>query len=161
MTKLDNPMSFKRLGRRACQACVSSSPSKIPYVGFSPVRLQTGFRPQPSSRDTLDLYAASSPGVLPLWPLRACLGGCPHWTFQSRGPWLASRLCCPARSSLTMASSEPLGLSCRLMYSSAGLCHTAETERSPNLLCVSFSPCHLPYPGGPDGCIRLLLGRPS
>ena len=28
---------------------VSSSPSKIPYVGFSPIRLQTGIRPQPSS----------------------------------------------------------------------------------------------------------------
>src|SRR5512136_122955 len=27
---------------------VSSSPSKIPYVGFSPVRLQTGFPPRPS-----------------------------------------------------------------------------------------------------------------
>lgn len=30
-------------------------------------------------------------------------------TIQSRGPWLASGLCCPARSSLTMASSETLG----------------------------------------------------
>jgi hypothetical protein len=29
-------------------------------------------------------------------------------TLSSRGPWLASRLCCPARSMLTMASSEPL-----------------------------------------------------
>ena len=28
---------------------VSSSPSKIPYSGFSPVRLQTGFQPRPSS----------------------------------------------------------------------------------------------------------------
>src|SRR5678815_2043328 len=28
---------------------VSSSPSKIPYVGFSPVRLQTGIQPRPSS----------------------------------------------------------------------------------------------------------------
>ncbi len=49
---------------------VSSSPSKIPYVGFSPVRLQTGIQPRPSSvrtwfkheacmRHTLtDLYAA-------------------------------------------------------------------------------------------------------
>jgi len=27
---------------------VSSSPSKIPYVGFSPIRLQTGIQPQPS-----------------------------------------------------------------------------------------------------------------
>ena len=29
--------------------CVSSSLSKIPYGGFSPVRLQTGFQPRPSS----------------------------------------------------------------------------------------------------------------
>jgi hypothetical protein len=29
-------------------------------------------------------------------------------TLSSRGPWLADRLCCPARSVLTMASSEPL-----------------------------------------------------
>jgi hypothetical protein len=68
MTKLDNLMSFKRLGRRACHACVSSSPSKIPYGGFSPVRLQTGIRPQPSSSNALDLYAARSPGVRPCGP---------------------------------------------------------------------------------------------
>ena len=68
MTKLDNPMSFKRLGRRACHACVSSSPSEIPYGGFSPVRLQTGIRPQPSSGNALDLYAARSPGVRPCGP---------------------------------------------------------------------------------------------
>ena len=41
--KLDKPMSFKRRVRRACLASVSSAPSKIPYGGFSPVRLQTGF----------------------------------------------------------------------------------------------------------------------
>ncbi len=34
-------------GHQALQY-VSSSPSKIPYVGFSPVRLQTGIQPQPS-----------------------------------------------------------------------------------------------------------------
>ena len=34
-------------GHQAMQH-VSSSPSKIPYVGFSPVRLQTGIRPRPS-----------------------------------------------------------------------------------------------------------------
>ena len=66
MTKLDNPMSFKRLGGRARRSCVSSTPSKIPYVGFSPVRLQTGVQPQPSSRNALGLYAARSPGVRPL-----------------------------------------------------------------------------------------------
>jgi len=48
MTRLDNPMSFKRLGKRACPSCVSSTPSKIPYGGFSPVRLQTGIQSRPS-----------------------------------------------------------------------------------------------------------------
>jgi hypothetical protein len=54
--------------------------------------------------------------------------------FPSRGPWLDSVLCCPAASSLTMASSEPLAASCRLMSSTTGLCHTASRERFPNLL---------------------------
>ena len=31
-------------------ACVFPSPSKIPYGGFSPVRLQTGIQPRPSHR---------------------------------------------------------------------------------------------------------------
>ena len=40
---------------------VSSSPSKIPYVGFSPIRLQTGIGPQPSSTgDGLSARPAST-----------------------------------------------------------------------------------------------------
>ena len=47
------------------------------------------------------------------------------WSFQSRGPWLPSRLCCPAGSRLTMTSSETLGPSCRLIFFVlAGLCPT-------------------------------------
>ncbi len=38
---------FVANGHQALQH-VSSSPSKIPYVGFSPVRLQTGIQPRPS-----------------------------------------------------------------------------------------------------------------
>jgi hypothetical protein len=38
---------FVANGRQALQH-VSSSPSKIPYVGFSPVQLQTGIPPRPS-----------------------------------------------------------------------------------------------------------------
>jgi len=68
MTELDNPMSFKRLGGHTRHSCVSSAPSKIPYGGFSPVRLQAGFQPQPSSRTALGLYAAKSPGVCPCGP---------------------------------------------------------------------------------------------
>jgi hypothetical protein len=43
-------MFIKRLGRRTHCARVSLSPSKIPYGGFSPVRLQTGSRVRPSSK---------------------------------------------------------------------------------------------------------------
>ena len=38
-------------------------------------------------------------------------------TILSRGPWLASGLCCPAGSTLTTTSSEPLSSSRQLMYS--------------------------------------------
>jgi len=99
---------------------VSCSPSKIPYGGFSPVRLQTGLQLQPSSafqrvkckvhvrRVTTDLYAAIAAiagaygpyGHVRRRPLLPAL--------QSRGPWLATGLCCPSRSMLTMASSAAL-----------------------------------------------------
>ncbi len=36
--------------------------------------------------------------------------------IPSRGPWLASRLCCPSGSMLTMASSEPLVAILRLIF---------------------------------------------
>src|SRR5438046_3341108 len=57
--KLDDPMSMKRLGGRTPRMRVSLSPSKIPYVGFSPVRLQTRRRVRPSSED---LYAPQADG---------------------------------------------------------------------------------------------------
>ena len=59
-----------------------------------------------------------------------------------------------------MASSEALVLSrVGLWFSPAGLCLAAEDQRVPNLLCVSFVPCRLPYPGGSGG-LRLLYFRP-
>ena len=93
---------------------VSSAPSKIPYGGFSPVRLQTSFTPQPPSRALAR-------------PLIGCHRSCPRpqrftrigtcvqaalrsstRTRWSSGPWLPSRLYCPTGSSLTMATSAPL-----------------------------------------------------
>jgi hypothetical protein len=52
-------------GRQAVHH-VSSPPSEIPYGGFSPVRLQTGCRPQPSL--LAGLYAATSSCVTHLLP---------------------------------------------------------------------------------------------
>lgn len=106
---------------------VSCSPSKIPYVGFSPVRLETGIRLRSSQigrrvkrearirRRTMCLYAARallSTSVAHSGSLARRLSK----TIQSRGPWLVSGLCCPAESSLTMASSEPLDSSRWLIF---------------------------------------------
>ena len=106
---------------------VSCSPSKIPYVGFSPVRLKTGIQLRPSHirgrvkrearirQPPICLYAAKV-----LLSTSVALSGKSarrlSKTIQSRGPWLVSGLCCPAESSLTMASSEALDSSRWLIF---------------------------------------------
>ena len=161
---------------------VSSSPSKIPYGGSSPVRLQAGCLPRPSlSAHTRRPLIRGHPSAHRLPSLaprgqglacrsgaiaalsRRCRSSCR--TLRPRGPWLASGLFCPAGSSLTMASSEALAHSRRLMNSATGLCPRAAGQRFPTLLCVSFAPCRLPYPGGSGGldCCSSARGglRPS
>jgi len=108
---------------------VSSSPSKIPYGGFSPVRLQTELASRHLRRraHTRRLIGGqrprrSSPMALAGKPPFRAVGGVSVDVLQSRGPWLACGLCCPAGSSLTMASSEALGPSRRFMNYPAGLC---------------------------------------
>ena len=49
MNRAGYPMAIKHRGRCTGFTCVSSTPSKIPYGGFSPVRLQAGIPPRPSS----------------------------------------------------------------------------------------------------------------
>ena len=151
---------------------VSSSPSKIPYVGFSPVRLQTGIRPRPSqTKGGLSARPAfahpvhaytwsklsSQKGDNPQLNCRffrnrdkaqADLPSISMQAIQPRGPWLTRWLCCPSGSLLTMASSETLGPPHRLMYYTMGplpydLVWTG-TERLPNFLRVSF-PSVPPY----------------
>jgi len=76
----------------------------------------------------------------------------PTSTRASRGPWLARRLCCPSRSSLTMTSSEPLDLQrSDLRFSRNRRPRSrprAAIQRVPNLLRKTVRPCRLPYPGG-------------
>ena len=101
---------------------VSSSPSKIPYGGFSPVRLQTGIPPRPSpARSSSSRYPVPAYTRLKfLSPMRVTSrsGTCVQAalpssdrTLPSRGPWLARGLYCPAGSTLTMTSSETLAAS--------------------------------------------------
>ena len=133
-------------GRRAgsIELRVSPSPSKIPYGGFSPVRLQTDRQRRPStssqglsavpSRPMTRLIRHRSCGSLPGTrdPRRATRSRTSRFnvarppatpTRPSRGPWLAIGLWCPAGSSLTMASSEPLNPSPPLMDSRWRLLH--------------------------------------
>ena len=122
---------------------VSSAPSKIPYGGFSPVRLQTGCQERPSpSRTGLirshssDLFRTldSVVGLASKRHARPLTRTCP-----SSGPWLPSRFCCPAGSSLTMATSAPLHASQRLMnYSRVALRYRASGRGSP---IYPVSPC--------------------
>ena len=93
---------------------VSSTPSKIPYGGFSPVRLQTRFRPRPPSRaghrqliGRHCLYLRSRR----LFRSGTHVQSAPRTSDQdhgSNGPWLPNRFYCPVGSSLTMATSAPL-----------------------------------------------------
>ena len=107
---------------------VSSSLSKIPYGGFSPVRLQTELpnhhlRLRAHTRRLIGGQRARRCTPLALagnLPSRA-VAGVPDVPFRSRGPWLASGLYCPTGSDATMASSEALGPSRRFMYYPAGL----------------------------------------
>ena len=156
--------TFRSAWQRAADPCTRSpAPSKIPYGGFSPVRLQTSIRAPPSSaqRRLIDTFL----------PRRASTRfSCPvSWTcvpseragrrpqnHSSSGPWLRSRFYCPAASTLTMATSETLALR-------HGLCirpqRYSSARGSPIYSCLSFGMCRLPYPGGSDDFIRLFIHR--
>jgi hypothetical protein len=145
---------------------VSSAPSKIPYGGFSPVRLQTRFEPRPPSRKLQAPPIGRHRSYLRVrrsFRKGTCVQAAPDASDQnhgSSGPWLPRRLCCPAGSSLTMATSAPLSATRRLRHSSARLAgSTRQPQRVPNLLCPSFLPCRRPYSGGPRDCFRRCLHR--
>ncbi len=175
LTKLDIPMSLKRLGGRTCRTYVSSSPSKIPYVGFSPVRLQTGIRPRPSHHDprlkrkTRIHHVARSTYTRPMPRFCAPVarrhvrrGGCLSEPVQR--PLAHPRVLLSRRIVAyygLIRNSRPLPPAYWIRPGGSlpdGLVW-AGIERLPNLLCVSVPPCRRPYPDGPSGCPWLLLHR--
>ena len=160
---------------------VSSSLSKIPYSGFSPVRLQTGFQPRPSSNlpslsarpafpRTPWIYTrlqSLSPGRANCFRPRTCVQSelsCPD------GDHPVQRSLAPLRVMLSrwiiayyylMRASRPLppvyGLSSgSLPY---GLVW-AGNEKVPNLSCSSISIVPSSVPRRPGDCSWLLLHRP-
>ena len=145
---------------------VSSAPSKIPYGGFSPVRLQTRLTPRPPSpafpRPLIGRhcrYLVSRRFVRS----RSCDQAAPRTADHDRessGPWLPVRLYCPVGSLLTMATSAPLSATRWLMDYSTGLRDRPASRRgSPIYSASPFTPCRCPYSGGPNNCIRRGLHR--
>jgi len=145
---------------------VSSAPSKIPYGGFSPVRLQTRFTPRPPSRAHRHPLIGRHCRYLRSrrwFRSRTCAQAAPRTSDHDRessGPWLPNRLYCPARSSLTMATSAPLRAIRRLMDYSVGLRDRPAGRRgSPIYSASPFTPCRRPYSGGPCDRVQRCLHR--
>jgi hypothetical protein len=145
---------------------VSSAPSKIPYGGFSPVRLQTRLTQRPPSRAfKLPLIGRHCRYLVSrhLIRSRTFVQAAPRTSDHDRessGPWLRRRLFCPSASSLTMATSAPLSAAQRLMdYSVRLRANLASRRGSPIYSAIPFTPCRRPYPGGPGDCAQRCLHR--
>jgi hypothetical protein len=143
---------------------VSSAPSKIPYDGFSPVRLQTRLTPRPPSRTGQRpligrhcRYLVSRRFIRNRSCDQAAPGPSDH-DHGSSGPWLPDRLYSPAGSSLTMATSAPLSATQRIMNYAVRLRNQSASRRgSPIYSAGPFTPCRRPYSGGPGECVRRCL----
>src|SRR5690349_16440898 len=133
---------------------VSSVLSKIPYGGFSPVRLQTEIfhRHLHRLRRLISgLKRRRPPDLADPRTESEARGGIAS-AFRSRGPWLCVGLFCPVASLLTMASSELLTpLRSAYGFRRPVFALTAAGQKVPDLSCESFCSCRLPYPGRPDG----------
>ena len=147
---------------RPIHAPVSPAPSKIPYGGFSPVRLQTSIRVPPSSaqRRLIDTFLPRrwSPAFLVRLLGLASHPNAPNADSESLVQWpLAPRpVLLSSRLNAYYGHIRDSGAPPRLMDSSATL---LKRQRFPNLLCLSFGMCRLPYPGGSDDFIRLFIHR--
>lgn len=164
--------SFVANGHQAMHP-VSASPSKIPYGGFSPVRLQTGLGPSPSlpgTRPTTYRRPESRSPASTLAP-RGAIAALSRRREASGSPEpsgpeaLGSPAGCIVPSGRCLLWPHPrLQFSLiDLWFSSMGLCLAAESWRFPALLCLSFCPCRLPYPGGSSGecCFKCHPWQPS
>jgi len=145
---------------------VSSTPSKIPDGGFSPVRLQTRLTRRPPSRACpRSLIGRHCRYLVSRRLIRSgsCDQSAPRTSDHDRessGPWLPDRLYCPVGSSLTMATSAPLSATRRLMHYSVGLRNQSASRRgSPIYSASPFTPCRHPYSGGSHECAQRCLPR--
>ena len=138
---------------------VSSNLSKIPYGGFSPVRLQTEtfHRHLHRLRRLIGgLKRRRPPGLGN--PRTESGRGASRQRISVQRPLARRRVILSRRVGayygLIRASDTAPG---GLWSSPAGLCLAAAGQKVPAFICESFCPCHLPYPGRPGGPRRLYL----
>lgn len=159
---------------------VSSSLSKIPYGGFSPVRLQTGIQPQPSS--TMSGLSVRPAFTQPPWTYMRLKSLSPERALFRKGTFVQAELPLsyldhPVQRSLApqwvvlsqrviayydlIRASYPLPpvyvLSSRSLP--IGLLRAGD-KKVPNLSCLSFPIVPSSVPRRLDDCNRLLLHRP-
>lgn len=133
-------------GRQA-QHRSSSDLSGIPHAGSSPDRLQTRFRPRPTSPCVAaPLRGRECSRLLPRrWSRsRITVQAAPRVSDVHRGssgPWLPGRFSGPARSALTRATSAPRQTT-RLLGPIAG--PSRQSQRAPNSLWQSPHPVPSP-----------------
>jgi hypothetical protein len=159
---------------------VSSSLSKIPYGGFSPVRLQTGIEPQPSSI-MLSLNVRPTCTQTPWTYMRLKFLSQKRALFR-RGTFVQAELPFSYRNNPVQRSLAPqrvmlshriiayydlIRASCPLppvyVLSSGSLpigLLRAGDKKVPNLSCLSFPIVPSSVPRRLDDCNRLLLHRP-
>ena len=167
--------------------CVFPSPSKIPYGGFSPVRLQTEIPPPPSPtlpglsaariRPKARLISGHRPGSQPLRPTEGLTveeagapassgtASRPTGRFRPEALGSATGYIVPSHHRLlwphpSLSLSSPHLCIRGWILQSRGL-PRMESKRFPNLLLVSVPSCRPPYPGGPDGCLWLYFATRS
>ena len=140
---------------------VSSAPSKIPYGGFSPVRLQAGCQRRPSSpRADFDVSTVAFSSVRVLFRSRTCV---------RRHSRLLTPHTCPV--ALGSASGYIVRRPHRLLWPHPSFCPPPlvslyangldEEQKFPTLLCQGLIPCRRPYSGGshaPMTSLRAGLG---
>jgi len=143
---------FVANGHRTVQH-VSSVLSKIPYGGFSPVRLQTGTvrRHLRRLRRFIDGLKRRRPPDLVIPALSRGKGRdrrhVPVQRPLARRRVILSRRVIAYYGLIRASDAAPIGL----WFSPIGLCLTAAGQKVPDLSCESFCSCRLPYPGRPDG----------
>ena len=187
MNRAGYALSIKRSRIRTGNICVSSSPSKIPYGGFSPVRLQTGSGiPPRSSPPRSNLRARPAYGRHPLAYTRLQFrspqrgndyrnGTCVQAALPTSDVNLpVQRSLAPQRVILSRrllayydlirASRLPLPVYVFAVRSLPLGLVRAGAEKVPNLSCRSLTACRLLYPGSwrtaPGCCLIPHIGLP-